>query len=194
VAIWLMNGLHPVTADLGNVANSLSIVRTARLQRRWLCDILWRNTNGDVAIWLMTVSPPCHGRSRQRCHELVDCWHRDFNGDGKGGHSLAQHEWRRCDLADEWLVAPVIGRDLGNVATSWTIVGTGDFNGDGIPTFLWRNTNGDVAIWLMNGLSLLSIGRSRHVATSWSIVEPAILTATVMPIFCGERTATWRVG
>jgi len=44
--------------------------------------------------------------------------------------------------------------DISNVPPSWSIVGTGDFNGDGYSDILWRNTDGDVAIWLMNGFQL----------------------------------------
>ena len=36
-------------------------------------------------------------------------------------------------------------------ADRWSIVGQRDFNGDGKADFLWRDTTGDVAIWLMNG-------------------------------------------
>ena len=47
---------------------------------------------------------------------------------------------------------------------------THDFNGDGKSDILWRNTNGDVAIWLMNGLQYLSGGDLGNAPTSWSIV------------------------
>ena len=42
---------------------------------------------------------------------------------------------------------------VGNVATNWRIVGTGDFNGDSMSDILWRDTSGNVAIWVMNGTS-----------------------------------------
>jgi hypothetical protein len=61
---------------------------------------------------------------------------------------------------------------VGNVPTVWTIVGLGDFNGDGKTDILWRDTSGNVAIWEMNGTSLL-IGSSSfvgNVPASWSIV------------------------
>ena len=40
---------------------------------------------------------------------------------------------------------------VGNIATSWSIVGTGDFNGDGMSDIVWRDALGNTAIWLMNG-------------------------------------------
>jgi hypothetical protein len=33
-----------------------------------------------------------------------------------------------------------------------------DFNGDGHSDLLWRNTSGVVAIWLMNGTSVVGSG------------------------------------
>jgi len=45
------------------------------------------------------------------------------------------------------------------VAGNWQIVQTGDFNADGKSDLLWRDTNtGTVAVWLLNGLSVLQSG------------------------------------
>ena len=38
-----------------------------------------------------------------------------------------------------------------NPGPSWKAVGTGDFNDDGHSDILWQNTNGQAAIWEMNG-------------------------------------------
>jgi FG-GAP repeat len=46
---------------------------------------------------------------------------------------------------------------------------TGDFNGDGKSDIAWRNTDGDVAIWLMNGLQILSATDLGNVPTAWTI-------------------------
>jgi len=47
-------------------------------------------------------------------------------------------------------------------------VETGDFYGNGYSDILWRNTNGDVDIWLMNGLQALGTDIG-NVSTSWTI-------------------------
>ena len=62
------------------------------------------------------------------------------------------------------------GRGLGNIPTSWTIVGTGDFNGDGNTDLLWRDIDGDVAIWFMNGTTLVSGPDLGNIPTNWTIV------------------------
>ena len=46
-----------------------------------------------------------------------------------------------------------------NPGPSWTEIGTGDFNGDGISDILWRNAStGQASIWEMNGNNLLGGG------------------------------------
>jgi hypothetical protein len=65
--------------------------------------------------------------------------------------------------------------DLGIVGNGWSIVGTGDFNGDGFGDILWRNANGDTAIWLMTGtatqVSVLSATDLGLIPTSWSVAQ-----------------------
>jgi hypothetical protein len=60
---------------------------------------------------------------------------------------------------------------LGTVPASWTVVGTGDFNGDGLGDILWQDTSGNVAIWEMNGATVLNQSSSfvANVPSRWSI-------------------------
>jgi hypothetical protein len=45
-----------------------------------------------------------------------------------------------------------------SVPPEWKIAGTGDFNGDGKSDLLWRRDNGEVSIWMMDGLTKLPGG------------------------------------
>ena len=47
---------------------------------------------------------------------------------------------------------------------------THDFNGDGYSDIAWRDNSGDLALWLMNGATVLSSGGVGGVPTTWSIV------------------------
>jgi hypothetical protein len=58
---------------------------------------------------------------------------------------------------------------LGSLATTWSVVETGDFNGDGKSDILWHDTSGDAAIWFMNGTTVSSGVGLGTIPTSWSI-------------------------
>ncbi len=114
-------------------------------------DIVWRHTDGTLAIWLMNGA----GISGSAVLGVVDPNWRiagvgDFNGDGK-----ADILWRNTDgTVFEWLMNGLAVSSYSPVAvisTDWQIAGTGDFNGDGKSDILWRNNAGGAYIWLMNG-------------------------------------------
>jgi len=135
-----------------------------------MSDILWRNSDGTVGLWLMNgtqFTPSSFG-------VLPLSWtivgQRDFNGDGKGDIL-----WRNADgTVGLWLMngtQVVSTTSFGILPTSWTIVGTGDFNGDGKGDILWRNSDGTVGLWLMNGAQILSTSSFGILPASWSIFE-----------------------
>ena len=117
-------------------------------------DILWRNANGDVTNWLGTATGGFTGNASNSYNNPGSGWTivgtGDFNGDSRDDIL-----WRNTNGdVTNWL-GTATGGFAGNVASSynnpgagWTIVGTGDFNGDGRDDILWRNTSGDVTNWL----------------------------------------------
>ena len=45
-----------------------------------------------------------------------------------------------------------------NPDPSWSFLGAGDFNGDGMSDMLWRNASGEIAEWQMNGTVIAGSG------------------------------------
>ena len=58
---------------------------------------------------------------------------------------------------------------LGNIATTWSIVQTGDYDGNGKSDLLWRDNVGNTAIWFMNGVALSSTGSLGNIPTVWTV-------------------------
>ena len=52
------------------------------------------------------------------------------------------------------------------------MVGTGDFNGDGLSDILWRDNANNLAVWLMTqGTSVLQAAAIGNVGPSWNVAE-----------------------
>jgi len=133
-------------------------------------DILWRDTAGNVAMWLMDGTVI---RSNNFVASVPTAWTpvgiADFDGDRR-----ADILWRDTsgNLAIWLMNGNVIDSNLfiGNVPPPWIPVGVGDFNGDGKADILWRDASGNLAIWLMNGANVRSNTFIGSVASGWTFV------------------------
>jgi len=133
-------------------------------------DILWQNTSGARAIWLMNGTT--YGSSVSLGTVAISIvGSSDFNGDRK-----SDILWQDSSTGQRliWLMNGTTHTstvNLGTVATSWNIVGSSDFNGDGKADILWQNSStGQRLIWLMNNTTHTSTVNLGTVATSWNIV------------------------
>jgi hypothetical protein len=92
------------------------------------------------------------------------------NADGvahlyNSGTSALNFDWTMVNTANSAFGAAVAFKSLVGPLTS-----THDFNGDGRSDIAWRDASGDLALWLMNGTTVLSSGGFGGVPATWSIV------------------------
>jgi hypothetical protein len=178
VAVWFMNSATIISAvTLGSLPVSWSIVGTGDFNNDGFGDILWRDSGGNVAIWFLNSSGAV--QSSVAVGNVPINWQivgtGDFNADG-----IQDILWRENTAGGIaiWLmnsngtIKSAIG--LGSIPiTDWTIVATGDFDGDGVSDILWRNSAGGIAMWLMNsnGTIKSSAGLGSLSITDWTVAE-----------------------
>ena len=99
----------------------------------------------------------------------------DFNGDGKSD-ILFQNTDGQAAIWEMDGTNPIAGGSQwvgANPGPDWKAVGTGDFNGDGKSDILFQNTDGQAAIWEMNGTNPIA-GGSQSVGANpgpdWKVV------------------------
>jgi hypothetical protein len=55
------------------------------------------------------------------------------------------------------------------IGLDWHVLGIGDFNRDGASDILWRHDSGAIAMWLMNGASVIDNPTVGALPLSWAL-------------------------
>jgi hypothetical protein len=58
---------------------------------------------------------------------------------------------------------------LGTVPTTWSVVQTGDYDGNGTSDLMWRDTGGNTAIWFMSDTMVASSSFVGNIPTTWTV-------------------------
>lgn len=189
VAIWFMNGntvLSTTDSSQNPAALPYGATGWAPLTTGYFggpadkdVDILWRHTDGTVAVWHMN-GPAIASAGLVYPDPVSLEWTiggaGDFNGDGH-----TDIFWRRATGLGEtavWLLnGPTYVGNLNPPPPSspdqaWQVAGVDHFNSGNQPDLLWRrNTAGapEVALWYMNGGGLISAALIGTRTLDWKI-------------------------
>jgi hypothetical protein len=144
-----------------------------------ISDLLLRNTDGTITDWLGQPDQSFASNAGNINITVPTEWHVVGTGDFNGSN-IDDILWRADDgTVREWL-GQTTGAFVGNldnlnstVPNAFHILGTGDFNGDGIDDILWRYDDGTVSDWLgqPNGSFVSNVGNVNvYVPNDWQIV------------------------
>ena len=175
LAHWTLNGAQITSNQQVTLAGnpvapdaSWSVSGVGDFKGNGNADLLWRNTNGTLIDWTMNgsqiLSSTNVGLGASAAAPDAS-WNiaglGDFNGDGKSdvlwrnnNGSLVDWTMNGSQIASSQTVT--LGGSPAAPDASWNIAGFGDFNGDGKSDILWRNSNGALVDWTMNGSQIAS--------------------------------------
>jgi uncharacterized delta-60 repeat protein len=170
-AIWLMDGTAPKAMTQVLNAGAWSAAQVADLNGDGKSDILWQHADGSIAAWVMDGATLAMGST------LIGAgtgWTiaraADFDGDGHAD-LLFQHPDGRAAI---WLMwdsrpsfVPGAQAQVRNAGEGWIVKRVIDMDGDGRCDIVWQHADGRVAVWLMNGTTLLSGQEILPAGTGW---------------------------
>ncbi|QIL01816.1 hypothetical protein G7078_02790 [Sphingomonas sinipercae] len=143
-----------------------------------IADVLWRSDTGVITTWLGQADGTFIDNSANTGQAIPLDWNivgtGDYNGDG-----LGDIMWRSdAGVMTQWL-GQLDGTFRDNFAKTgqvipldWNVIGTGDFNGDGLGDLIWRSDAGVITEWLGNldgSFRDNFAGTGQHIPLNWTI-------------------------
>ncbi|WP_281346917.1 FG-GAP-like repeat-containing protein [Sphingomonas sinipercae] len=143
-----------------------------------IADVLWRSNTGVITTWLGQADGTFFDNSANTGQAIPLDWNivgtGDYNGDG-----LGDLMWRSdAGVMTQWL-GQLDGTFRDNFAKTgqvipldWNVIGTGDFNGDGLGDLIWRSDAGVITEWLGNldgSFRDNFAGTGQHIPLNWTI-------------------------
>ena len=182
VGLWQMDGPNIIGGGFVNcgalVSTDWSVAGVADFSGDGKADILWRNVDGRIAEWTMNGLTVAGGGFVNGGASVTSDWTiagvGDFSGDRKAD-ILWQNTDGRVGLWQMDGASLVLGGFANGgtpVTPDWHIAGVGDFSGDGRSDILWRNDDGRIAEWNMNGTTIVGggfVNNSIPVAPDWIV-------------------------
>jgi Ca2+-binding RTX toxin-like protein len=131
-------------------------------------DILWRRTDGTVALWQMNGTSVAGSIVSAVDNTWTIAGTGDFGADNNSdilwrnnNGTISLWQMNGASIASAAVIS--------TITADWKIATTGDFNGDNKSDILWRNDNGTVAIWQMNGATIAASGVVLNLDNTWKI-------------------------
>lgn len=184
VARWVVDGAAFVSgSNLPGVDRNWSVLGTADFNGDLKSDLLWQDSvSGALSIWTMDGDTALHGNTVFTPAAGAG-WQffgtGDFNGDGRADLLLSRTATNPAtgqaydDLRLVTLEADGqtfrSNEQMATAASGWSVIGIGDFDGDGKSDLLWRDAAGHVAIWEMNGTAFVRGDTVASVDAGWSV-------------------------
>jgi uncharacterized delta-60 repeat protein len=188
--VWFMNGTTKIGqqnitrqdgSDFAVAGNAWQIKASADFNKDGALDIVWRNSiTGENLVWYLGGASGTVYQTESSITSLNSNWDlqtaNDFNLDG-----TVDVFWRNTVTGSNaiWYLGGPLGttvqydQTLDAIGLNWNVVGSGDFNNDGGPDLLWRNSiAGGVAAWNLGDrrLSLVSTASIVGVGADWTLL------------------------
>jgi FG-GAP repeat len=183
LAVWSMEGTNLVSAALLNPSQpgeGWKVVGTGDMNHDGQKDILFQHTDGTLVVWLMSgitlvqnpfLNPKKPADSGWRVvgtAALSSAGNTDLIFQHSDG-TLAAWHMDGTNLVRGVVLNPATPGDAG-----WRVATTLDLNGDGKTDLLFQHADGTVAVWLMDGISLMSgqLLNPANPGSGWRIAGP----------------------
>ncbi len=197
--VTVIDGGPPRTAPPAWVRrNIMAAAAKADFNADGKADLVWRHTSGAVSLWKMNGVTPAEAVSLTptATPDWKPVGSGDLDGDGK-----PEIVWQNTDgrLAAWFMSGDTLQRSsylnpVSPGSPAWKVVALADMNQDGKADLIWQHDNGSLAVWYMDGVTLIGwtfLTPASVEDTQWRIVGAGDVDGDGMPDLVWQHSEGW---